>query len=324
MNNNFVYFQDLASIISFSAKCIFYICLISGIWLIFSDAVISHIKKSAFHERYRNIKAMKKTRPYRHVELLIGGAGGNNDGVHVYFFFAISGAIFITFLILLAKQSSILFASGASAVFASFPYIMLRLKLRNRRVEGSYEGEILIGELLNQYKINYFNMAEAIDRSVQFLRHAPISQKLLFKLSMRLKTCKSETELQDILAEFAYAIDTEWIRLLSNNIYLALQDGINVAAGMEDILKSCRRIRAAIEQNKRVNSEGFAIITLLNPAMYAGTVWIAIKYFDFTAAKLIKYQLGTEIGSRFFAVILILMFLNYAAMTMIKNKKFDY
>lgn len=324
MNSIFGYFHNIAGITQFIVEGLFYMSLLLGIWLIFSDAIISYILKSHSQERYRNIKIGRKTRLYCHIELLLNTVTGRTTSGHVYLFFVVTGAILIIFLIILSGQSSLSFTFATSITFALFPYMILQLKLRNLRVEGSFEGEMLVSELLNQYKINYFNMVEAIDKSIGFLNHAPISQKLLFRLSMQLKTYKTEEELSEILTGFTYGIDTEWIKLLSNNIHLAIEDGINVTAGIEDILKECRQIKSMIEQNKRVNSEGFAIITLLSPAMYIATVWIAIKYFNFTIEKFIKYQFFTEIGFRFFAIILMLMFINYGAMTMIKKHKFDY
>ncbi len=116
------------------------------------------------------------------------------------------------------------------AVFSGFcilvgPYALLRLKLYTIRIESSYEGEFLLTELINQYKINNFNMVEAIDASIAHLANAPQSRRLIFHMSLRLKSYSDRQDLERILYDFTYGINTQWSRLLMNNILLSIDEG---------------------------------------------------------------------------------------------------
>ena len=210
-----------------------------------------------------------------------------------------------------------------SLLFASLPYAFLRLKLQIFRTNGSHEGEILIGELLNQYKINYFNMIEAIDKTIPVINDAPHTQRLLLRLSLRLKNSKKDEELLECLKEFTYGIDTEWIKMLSNNLYLTIQDDFNVSIGLNDILNELRKEKSNYEIDKRINSEGFAIVRILSPLMYAGSIYVAVKYFDFTIKKFLDYQFNTATGFKYFIIMALLFIINLGIMISFKNKKFD-
>jgi len=215
---------------------------------------------------------------------------------------------------------SLLFSTGISL----FPYGYLLLKLRTIRVEGSYEAEKLISELINQYKINYYNMVEAVEACIPYLKDCPYSQNIMFRLSLGLKQYKTEEELQEVLKEFTYSINTEWIKMLSNNIYLAVEDGFNVIVSMEDILNELRSAKADLEESKRLNSESFAMIKYMTLAFYLITLYIAVKYFDFTVKKFFQYQLFTSIGLKYLVAILFLTLINFVIMYAFKKQKFDF
>lgn len=322
--DNINYNQILISL----ASAVIYFLGFLGLWLLFSNSILSLFKSTYSNTRFRvslqSSKHKRSSRLYKHIHRLLVIGYDKKKSSHVYTFYAITIIIFVISLILLSRQTSVVFTAIFSVAFALSPYFILRLKLRNIRVDGSYEAEIVITELINQYKINYFNMIEAIDRSIPFLNEAPLCQRLLFNLSMQLKVYRTEDELQEILNDFIYAIDTEWIKQLSNNIYLAVEDGINVSNGLEDILNELRQAKKNIEQTKRFNSEGFAIIKFLSPAFYIILVFCAVKYFGFTVTKFIDYQLNTTLGFRFFIIIITLTIINIAIMKVFKKQKFDF
>jgi diguanylate cyclase (GGDEF)-like protein len=133
------------------------------------------------------------------------------------------------------------------ATFAgALPYFYLRIKLRAIRIEGSYEAEGLITELINQYKINYYNMVEAIDRTIPYLNNYPHSKKALFRLALTVKDYSTDEELENSIQEFVYSINTEWSTMLSMNINLAIKNGSNVTESIEDILKDLKTLKSVI------------------------------------------------------------------------------
>lgn len=317
---------QISTMTSIIISIILYFFLMITVWWIFSKPIISLLNKKYNETRFRSKyhKKRKKSSLYLHIEMLLNITLGVNSNVAVYTFFIISSSLFITFTIVLRQQSSMAFNLLFSSLFALLPYGYLVMKLRTYRVEGSYEGESLVAEILNQYKINYFNMIEALDRSIPFLENTPYTQKMLFRLSLKLKEYQTEEDIQNILKEFVYAVDTEWIKMLSNNIYLSIEEGINVSVGLDDILKELRQAKSTFEQNKRINTEGFAIIKILVPLMYLGTILVAVKYFDFTLQKFFNYQFKTATGFRFFIIMIGLFLLNVIIMIMFKKRKLDF
>ncbi len=68
------------------------------------------------------------------------------------------------------------------------PYLLLRSKLQLNRVKNSREGEVLVGELLANYKICYANITEAIEITAKTVSDAPMSKALLLDLAIGLNT----------------------------------------------------------------------------------------------------------------------------------------
>lgn len=302
------------------------------IWMLFSSSIIDlfHNKGRNPKKRFRSIENEKisKSTIYKHIYTLLAITA--KDRKHkdmtkaVFTFFFVSISIFVVMLILLSRQSSIMFNLITSMLFALLPYGWLWAKLISLRVEASYEGENLVSELLNQYKINYFNMSEAIDKSIGFLDNSPHVQYLLSKLSYQLKESATDDDLMDAINQFTFGIDTEWSKMLSNNIHLAVDDGLNVSVGLDDILKELRQAKSTFEINNRINSEGFTIVQLLSPLMYGGSIYIAVKYFDFTILKFMSFQLFTATGLKFTMVMVGLFLINIGIIVAFKNRKFDF
>ncbi|MGD9679234.1 MAG: hypothetical protein AB7V16_12910, partial [Vulcanibacillus sp.] len=188
--------------------------------------------------------------------------------------------------------------------------------------EGSHEGIFLITELLNQYKINYHNMIEAIDKTICYLENAPYTKNLLFKMSIRLKESTNK-ELEDIINDFVYALNTNWAIMLSNAIYLSIENGTNVTTALQDIIDDLKMVKKSFEENKRINIEGFSILKYLSPGLFILTIYFAIEYMDFTLDKYIHYQFNTSTGLKYFTIICVLSFLNVAISVYFKKKKFD-
>ena len=101
----------------------------------------------------------------QHIKTLLKVTTGKGGGKQMrIFLFLSAGAGSVVFSLLSGRIGDILCLTAA--VFALLlPYALLRVKLRFIRVESSREGEILITELLENYKINYFNMQRAIEVS---------------------------------------------------------------------------------------------------------------------------------------------------------------
>ena len=108
-------------------------------------------------------------------------------------------------------------------VFIFFlPYLFLRIKMEKIRIKGSHEGEVMLSELTENYKIYYYNMKEAIDKTAVSLKNAPGSRRLLVNLSRGLDRAGSERSMMKMLEEFSLSINTSWANTLKNLMYFLM------------------------------------------------------------------------------------------------------
>ena len=190
----------------------------------------------------------------------------------------------------------------AALLITGMPYGLLRLKLQKLRIESSREGEILLTELLNNYKICYFNMQQAIEETARTIEEAPNSRKLLFNLSKGLNTAGSGEHISRLLDEFRLSLNTSWGNILTNNMYFALVSGMEVTEALGDLAETIKQARKVDEYARRENNEAGLILKYLAPVSYFLTVAGGIGYFGLTPEKFLLYQFRTEVGLTWFTI----------------------
>lgn len=109
-------------------------------------------------------------------------------------------------ILLLGHRISLLLTLDAVMLAMLLPYAGLRLLLQRKRAAASREGEILLTELLENYKICYLNMRRAIEVSAQTIQEAPHAKRLLFSLSKGLNRGSSDAETETLLEEFRLSL----------------------------------------------------------------------------------------------------------------------
>lgn len=212
-----------------------------------------------------------------------------------------------------------------SLIVAFLPFIFLSLRLKLLRLNVSNEAESIVIEIVNQYKINHFNMLEALTKTIGTINNNnKQSKRILSMLVGRLNEYSSEEELMEILDQFVFSINTQWSQMLANNIYFALSKNLNVLTSLEDIVTELKVARSNFEKEKRSNIEGYMIGQYLIPILYVGSILASIKYFDFTFEKFMDYQLNTTSGIKYFVLIIILSIFSMVTILLQKNKKFDF
>lgn len=300
-----------------------YVLFIIGVLFISADAFRFVVKQ--IRNTIRGQYVVNKSKFYRHIErLILVTAKKNNIRNKTEIFLLSSLGIFVFFFLMLHLQGNNLITSVMlSTLLAAFPYAILRVKLHSMQLKGSYEGEEFLIELINQYKMNYFNIQETIDRTIDYLGKCPNSKRSLFKLSMQLKSCVVEQDYREALDVFVYSIGTEWAKMLSNNLLLAFTSGANVLLGLNDIMRECATVRENIERGKQENTEAFYMTRFLAPILYLGMFLFAVKYRDFTIPRFLESQFFTANGLKFFIGICITGFLNYFLAMLIRRPKFD-
>lgn len=259
----------------------------------------------------------------QHIKTLLKVTTGNGDSRRMrIFLFLSAGAGSIVFALLSGRIGG--FLCLTAAVFALLlPYALLRVKLRFIRVESSREGEILITELLENYKINYFNMQRAIEVSAAGMEEAPNCRRLLFNLSKGINSAGSNDELKRILDEFRLSINTSWAGILAVNLYFALSSGIEVTHALVDLARSVEMARKINEYVKRENNEAKLMLKYLAPICYALTAAGGIFFFNLSWKKFFQYQFQTAAGLTWFVVSLILYISGIIVFAYISRGKLD-
>lgn len=219
-----------------------------------------------------------------------------------------------TFLILNKHIETGLMIAVCSFAFL-LPILLLLCRLQLVRVKASREGEILLTELIDNYKINYYNMQQAIEVTALTIKEAPKSKRLLFNLTKGLNTVSRQEEIRNLLNDFEFALGTSWAVVLADNMFFALASGIRVTAAMEDLVNTVSQARKVSEYAKRENNESSLILKYLIPACYMLTIFGATEFFGLTLNEYMKYQFMTTVGMEWFVTSLLMyligVFLNF-------------
>ena len=213
------------------------------------------------------------------------------------------------------------FAAGLSALSA--PFLMLLCRLQSIRVENSKEGDVMITELLDNYKVDYFDIQDAIKITALNIKEAPRSRKLLFNLSKGLNTASDKYEIKKLLDEFRFSIGTSWAGVMADNMYFALVSGIRITEAMEDLIKTVEKARKIEEFARRESNEGRLMLKYMAPCCYLLTVAAGIKYFGLSPEEFVKYQFMTETGMAWFIIAALTYCLGIAARSFLSRSKLD-
>ncbi len=307
-------------------KVLIYSILFAGIWISTGRYVKGALKRNLYSYRFKNRGNGKKDSKFTaHISLLIFLTLNKKGKNYVFIFILISLALFlISLYIFLSLFGTSIFFILISAFLGILPYIVLRLRLTNLQLEGSYEAETLIAELTNMYKISSLNMIEAIDKTIDSLKDCPHSKKALFHLSIAIRQYRSRDELQTAIDNFVASTGTEWARILGTSIFESIAAGTNVSTTLDGTLSELKEIKSIIEKDKRANNEAFTMVKFVIPVVYILSIYAAVKFFGFTMQKFFYYQFSTALGIKFFITIIALSILSYGAMFILKKPKFDY
>lgn len=212
----------------------------------------------------------------------------------------------------------------ACGLFAGvMPCCILFARLHTRRVSRSREGDILIQEILNNYKIYDYNMKEAIEITAATMEDAPGARRLVLQLAKGLQRAVTRREVEQLLSVFRYSLDTAWGNALAANILFACVYGIRVDAAMEDLLAGIVKSRQVVEHGKRENNEARMMLQYLAPISFLLSAAAACRYFDFTLGKFLRYQLGTAVGLKWFLIMVMLYMASVLINVFFSREKMD-
>lgn len=257
-----------------------------------------------------------------HIRLLLQITLGMGTQKSIRAFWTVSAACVVTVMVVLAGKVSLPLAACASITGGVFPYGLLRLRLQKLRISSSGEGEILITELLENYKIYYCNMRRAIEQTAASIEEAPNSKRLLLNLARGLNTAEKE-RIGSLLREFKLSINTSWGNILASNMGFALTSGIEVTEALTDLADTVKRARRVDEYARRENNEAALILKYLAPASYFLTVAAGVGFFGLSPEKFLYYQFKTEAGLTWFTISLIIYVAGLLLNACISRTKLD-
>ena len=208
-------------------------------------------------------------------------------------------------------------------VIALMPLVLLLARLQALRIKNSKEGKILIIELLDNYKIHYYNMQHAVEVTALTIEEAPNCKKLLFNLSKGLNRASGSDQIKELLVDFKYAVGTSWAGILADNIFFALSSGLRVDVALEDLINSVAMAEEVAEKSKRENNEAGLIIKYLIPGCYLLTIVGAVKFFGLRPGEFFYYQFCTEAGISWFSAIIVMYIVSLIAKFFLTQSKLD-
>lgn len=241
----------------------------------------------------------------------------------VYGLIAISAVSGVLTFMLLRIRIPVFLAYFASIFTFSIPILMLLCRLQTIRIENSKEGDIMVTDLIDNYKMNYFNMHQAIEVTAITIKEAPNSRKLLFNLSKGLNTASGGEEIRQLLKDFRFAIGTSWSGVMADNMYFALVSGIRVTDAMEDLKRTIEKARKVEEFSRRENNEGRLILKYMAPGCYLLTIAAAVNYFGLSLKEFLAYQFMTEAGMVWFTIALLTYGAGIVAKIFLSKNKLD-
>ncbi len=306
-----------------------YLGIFLGFWLISYPIFFSFYNRMRVSRRFRLVKLHnRKKRKHGligNIEMLLSVTYNFKSSYYLVSFFSISVLLFcISFVVFFNSGKQVFINILLSILIGLFPYFILKIKLHNIRILSSYEAEGLITELISQYMINHLNMIEAIDQTIPKISKQPYSQKALFKLSIAIKQYHDENDLENIIKEFNYSINTSWSLLLANNVFISIGQGDDVSEALEDILDELKDLKRIYEKNKQYNHETLIMIKYITPGVYLLSVFVMFAVFGFDFEKFVNYQFKNPIGLKFFLLIIIFISFNYFIYLFLKRQKNDF
>lgn len=296
-----------------------YLAYFLGIFLVFIiDSRL--LKKKPIKLKQTSVRS---NRVYEHLQKLIFINFSRQHSLLISGFVVCTLLIFFIAMYLTLKVG-ILYSTVVSTMFASIPYFALLIRRRYIRVSISYDADLIITELANNYKIYSNNMIQALEATIKIISDIQVSKRIITRFVIKVKEYSNEEELQAAIDEFVYAIDTEWAKMLANNLYLSINSGLDVTNSLEDIVKELVIAKSNFEKTDRMNNENIMVGKYLTPILYIGSVYLAVDYFDYTIREFFYYQFKSTSGINYFVIIVILTVININFMYYIKNRKFDF
>lgn len=282
---------------------------------------IRHKNKHVESER-RNQGKTVLSKIDRHLALITSAADNSKFALTKGTFYALSGSLLVVVLLVSVKTAPLNMAVFLAVVTSLIPYIYLRMVLMKVQIRGSYEGKEFVGRLIQTYRAKNYNILTTLGAVLPKLDDLPISKKSIYKLNYRINEHRNEEELQFAFDEFIYSTDTNWARMLADNLMAALKHDYNVSLSFEDIYDQFDEMKTDKENEKRNRRESLYFI-YMTPISFLGGYLILMKAFGYRLDWILFAQLNNS-GSIIVLLLMVLCFMfSIIGVIMRASSKFD-
>ncbi len=306
-------------------EALFFVMLITGIGLIFSDSFKLQIRKLRRKSllKSNSAKPSYTSKIFNYVEDLIDTVLPKSR-ITPGTFVGICSCIFGVVHVLLFPALSVIAALPAM-FFAAVPVMILRFKLEKIRNKGSQEGEALVSTLLNCYRMNHRNIFASMEEFISLKSdRCIITGGLVFQLLISIRNTKSEELIRRACERFSFALRTNWSKMLSVCICAAACEGLDITESLEDILSQLGEARTLREEKKRSNTESMKLVQWFVPIAYFGSMLLGSFTLGVSASDMLKNQFLEPAGLALLFVIIGLFIFNNLLLGLIKFSRFDY
>lgn len=241
---------------------------------------------------------------------------------YVHLFIGLTMGIFVGVFLVLALTASVFVALISAFLFASLPYIFIRLRLYRFRIRASRQTSV-VDELVASYKRHNFDMTKAIDETIgQMSQEQKLMKKIFLNMSISLKNA-DEGEKRQIIEEVIYKVDTKWMRRLCMTIYIGSLRGqnINVLGALESTQEQIAIAHKLEDEAGVENVENKQIIYASIPS-YLGSIYM-LKMMHYSMSDIVAFQFGSSVGYMTFSLMVFLMIFNAFGLYAMRYRKFD-
>lgn len=307
----------------FAVNLVLYAAFLGGLFLL-GEREFSALRKRIYLRKRLNSADMQKKRgkAYEWLDRLLQAAIPKEVDTGSFMTFLVF--LFVFIFILAVKNLKLVPALICAVMVTALPVLALVVRVEGSRTRGSREGISLVTEFYRQYRMKNLNVYEAIEATIDADGDFPNCRKQLYRLLLRLRASGSPAEIRQALDGFSYALGTTWGRMFATCLRMSVEKGADVSEGLEDIIGQLKNAASMAEDRKRLNSESARMTMFLVPALYAGTMLLAVYYLDVSPAKLVRNQFLTPEGFVFFLAIVILFAFNTILLRLVDDTRLDY
>lgn len=268
-------------------------------------------------------RELQSVRPWTHwYQQAILSTFGNR--IRPFHFSCFAAVLFLVVSVIGSSSMGVGRVILAAGMISALPFLLLMIRFSSKRARASFEGEVLISELLRQYRMSNYNIFETLECIVAGTAELKETRSFLYRLLVSIRATGDTSTMKKAVDLFGYAIDTNWSRMVAHNIYIAAAKGTNVSLALEDILLQLREARVLVEERKRMNNEAVRMTYFMVPLLYLMTAVLSVKYLGVSTADYLSNQFGTKEGLILFFLVFFLFFLNVGLLGIVMDRKFDY